>query len=78
MRTTYGANSPFGIQPIKPLRGFPDGRARIVIRQEDFVRVYVKTKTGIRGFYVRDVAGNWEPFVEFGVNERMQIEGVNQ
>jgi len=57
-----------GVDP-KPLKGFPEGRARIRMRPADFVKVFVKTATGIREFVVTEKDGHWEPLHELARNE---------
>lgn len=54
-------NLPFGACEILPLAGFPKGRAKIRIRYDDFVRVYIKTESGIEAYHVKEVGGFWEP-----------------
>jgi len=60
----------FGIQDTKPLRGFPDGRVRIRLRNDGFAQAFVKSATGIRHFYIREVDGFWLPCFEQGANIR--------
>ena len=58
-----------GVQDPKPLRGFPQGRARIRQRNDYFVSVFVRTaEGGIRKFLVREIDGAWEPYYEQGSN----------
>lgn len=59
----------FGIVEPKPFRGLPEGRARLQVRPEDWVRVFVKTPAGIRGFHAIDEGDTWIPAYEFGRNE---------
>lgn len=61
----------FGIQEIKPLRGFPEGRARVRMSVCDSTMVYIKTASGIREFYVREKEGFWIPDGERRRNERV-------
>ena len=67
--TTYGAKIPFGVVNPKPIKDFPEGKARLRIRNYDFVKVRVKTATGIREFYPHEVNGFWIPLFETGRNE---------
>jgi hypothetical protein len=70
MAVRYGINNvPFGTGEPKPLKGFPEGKARLRIRSDDFVRVRIKTTNGIREFYPQEVNGFWVPFFEIGRNE---------
>ena len=72
--THYGVNAPFGIVDPLPLEGFPEGRARIKMRTEEFVKVYIKTPTEIREFFPIISDGKWIPFCEVGRNERTSNE----
>jgi hypothetical protein len=67
--TISNARIPFGAVDPKPLKDFPEGKARLRIRAEDFVKVRIKTKTGIREFYPHEVDGFWVPLFETGRNE---------
>lgn len=58
----------YGVCEPKPLKGFPEGKARIRMRNTDFVMVYVRTFDGIRQFVVRDDGENWIPGYEQGAN----------
>ena len=62
----------FGIQEIKPLRYFPEGRIKIRMRPTDFANAFVKSATGIRKFLIRDTGDAWEPSYEQGRNERRE------
>lgn len=75
MAITYGLNAGiFGIQEMKPLRGFPDGRVKIVMRGNDFVTAFVKTASGIRKFYVKKVDDHFEPHWEIMANYREETK----
>jgi len=63
-------NLVFGAKERKPLRGFPQGRVKLVIRNDDFVAAFVKTSDGIRKFYVESVDGFWQPLYEQASNTR--------
>lgn len=69
MAVIFNAKIPFGITQILPLAAFPKGRARIRIRQGEFVKVFVKTETGVRGFYPEETNGVWIPKYELGENK---------
>ena len=56
-----GDKVPFGLVPILPLVGFPEGKTRIRIRKNDFVRIYVKTKNGVECFCPAEENGAWIP-----------------
>jgi len=62
----------FGITEIKPLSGFPEGRIKIKVRHNEFVRIYVKTNNGIRLFCVKEENGKWLPDAEVGRNHRIE------
>lgn len=62
----------FGAGEPKPLKGFPPGRAKIRIRNDDFVRVYIKSDDGIREFTVFEEDGHWVPAFEGGSNQRTE------
>ena len=72
--TSYGnLLGVFGIPgEIKPIVGLPEGRARLRLRNEDYVQVFVKTATGIRRFYVSDVGRNWIAEIEIESNQTIQ------
>lgn len=65
----------FGVHADMPLRGFPPGRARIRMRNDAFVVVYVKDGgKSIRAFHAKEVNGHLEPMHEFGANVRRVID----
>lgn len=71
MATTYGIKKlAFGSTELKPLKGFPDGRIRIRIRNNEFVRVFVKTENEIQQFEVEDCGDYWTPYCETASNRR--------
>lgn len=53
---------------IKPLKDFPEGRTKVRVRAGEFVAVYVKSGTTLRGFYVIEKDGHWYPGPEFAIN----------
>ena len=58
-----------GIREVKPLKGFPPGKIRIRLREEDLVRVYVwRKQRGIKEFLVKEVEGHWVPYLQVGEN----------
>ena len=64
-----GRKFEFGVKDVLPLRGFPEGRARIRIRQGDWVKVFVRPpEGGIKEFLVEEKAGAWCPAGEVGAN----------
>lgn len=71
--SAIGIKIPFGSGIQLPLSGFPKGRARIRIRNDDFIRVFIKTEDGIRGFYPEEKDGSWIPKIEFSSNRREVI-----
>lgn len=60
----------FSAPELKPLKGFPEGKYRIVLREGEFGRVYIKTKEGIRAFYLADSGEFITPGPEIERNER--------
>jgi hypothetical protein len=59
----------FGLVKPKRLRGFPKGRKRIRMRNNDFVYVFVRPKEGgIRKFLVEERNGEWWAVHEQGAN----------
>ena len=61
----------FGITPVLPLALFPSGKVRIKMRNNQFVRVFVKQPTGgIREFAVKRCGDYWVPSFEVGANIR--------
>ena len=70
MGVMYGSELVFGSAEPLPLEGFPEGRIKVKIRGEDWVRVYVATSDGIREFVVEEKDGKWVPGLETGRNMR--------
>ena len=63
----------FGIhEPLRPLR-FPKGKIRWRIRQDNFVKAFVKTESGIVGYIVKREGNYWVPCVRLGENKREEI-----
>jgi len=66
----YGDHDPL------PLVGFPEGRARIRMRNDDYVMVYIRPPVGgIRKFVVEEKDGTWRPAFEIGRNVALQLAG---
>ena len=63
-------NVVFGVKKILPLRGFPEGKKRIVLRQNDFARIYVKTSSGIMCYHIKEENAAWEPYILIEENYR--------
>lgn len=70
MATIVHGHALWGMREPLPLEGFPEGRARIVIRPDQWIRIFIKTKTGIREFYPKEENGKWVPYFEKARNER--------
>jgi hypothetical protein len=70
---TYGAKVPYGAGIQLPIAAFPKGRAKIRMRNNDFVKVFIKTENGIRAFYPEEMNGVWIPKYEIGSNHREVI-----
>jgi hypothetical protein len=66
---TVGTPCVFGIQPIKPLIGFPEGKAKIRLRSNGLAKVFIKTPTGVRQFIPEEKDGSWHPRAEIGRNQ---------
>ncbi len=69
----------FGAKDRLPLKGWPEGKVRIIVRNEDFVRGYVRSPDGksIRQFIVGEEDGCWIPRFEQGSNIRGESDGVD-
>ena len=65
----YGS-SLYGMMEMKDLLFFPQGRARVRMRPNAFINVYIKTDEGIRGFTVKAEGDYWRPCHELGINKR--------
>jgi hypothetical protein len=61
---------PFGAVEILPLEGFPEGKVKIKIRPDDWVRIFIKTETGICEIIPQEKDGKWIPYFEKARNER--------
>jgi len=59
----------YGIQPVKPLIGFPEGKVKIRLRSNDFAKVFIKTQSGVRQFIPEEKDGAWHPRAELGRNQ---------
>jgi len=70
----YEMKVAFGAEKRLPLAGFPAGKARVMSRAGEFVRVAIKTKTGIRLYAVEERAGYWRPAFYLGENRREVIK----
>ncbi len=66
---TIGESHLFGVSEPLPPKGFPEGRIRWRIRNNEFTRAYVKTPDGIRLFIVKQKGGYWVPGCEQGRND---------
>lgn len=73
MATIVGGNFVWGVCDPLPLRGFPLGKTRIRMRNDEFVSVFVKTGSSIRAFIVKEEGGFWTPGPEISANHRPQI-----
>jgi len=69
MAVTHGRKIEFGVKDPLPLRGSPDGRSRIRIRNDAFTTVFIRPPDGgIRRFHVEERDGAWWPSFETGAN----------
>jgi len=71
MAVISSKNLVFGIRPMLPLKGWPEGRVRVRLRATDFAWGYVKTPSGIRQFAIEVREGCWWPAYEQGSNRRI-------
>lgn len=69
MSITIGDPIDFGATEPKPLRGFPEGRARVRLRSNEYPIVWVRTSAGIREFIPKAIDGYWEPALELARND---------
>ena len=60
----------WGVQPVRPIVGAPDGKQRIRLRPKSVATLFVKTADGIRQFYLEHDGENWRPGIERGRNFR--------
>lgn len=62
----------WGVREPKPIVGAPEGRQRLRMRNTSFVKLFVKSATGIRCFGLIDEGDTWrvDPKLEQGRNER--------
>lgn len=68
-RYGFGPEPVFGIVEPLPLAGFPAGHTRIRMRNNEYVRVYVRPpEGGVRQFAVSEIFGQWVPVCELGAN----------
>ena len=74
MIKTIGEPHVFGVQKLKPLRGFPDGKVRIKMRNTAFAQIYIRTPEGIRQFVAKDCGDFWQCSHEQGRNERRKCD----
>ena len=65
--TTIGEGI-FGAEDPKPLKGWPKGRVKLRIRNNDFVYAYVRTEEGIVCYSVAEKDGYWIPGYLQGIN----------
>jgi hypothetical protein len=56
----------FGLAEPRPAKGFPDGRIRWRLRNDEAVLARVRTSDGIREFCVKEEDGFWMPAFESG------------
>ena len=66
-------NVVFGVKAPLPLKGFPQGRIRLRIRNTGFAQAFVKSESGIRHFYISEKEGFWTPIYEQGSNHREEV-----
>jgi hypothetical protein len=77
MSVVYGALHDaiqYGNKLPLPLFGFPSGQVKIKIRQDDFVFVYIRNKSGITKFAVTEKYGYWIPIYALEMNKREELQ----
>ena len=69
MEIMIGKQIEFGVKDPLPLRGFPEGKARIRQRNDAIIVVFIRPPNGgIRRFSVESKDGAWWPAFEMGAN----------
>jgi hypothetical protein len=58
---TTKQNIIFGVKTLLPLSGFPEGKVKIKMTNNDFAWAYVKTTTGIFKYAIEEKNGCWMP-----------------
>ena len=71
----YGKIAAFGIWPFGlPLNGFPQGKSRVVMRANDFVKVFIRPAIGeVREFRVELKNNQWVPLAEIANHKRSNV-----
>jgi len=70
-----GKTLPYGTDSNLPLKGFPEGRARIRTRNDDFVRVFIRPPVGgVMEFVVEEKDGCWVPYIKLAENS-ISVQG---
>ena len=62
------SNFVWGIQPLRILKGFPEGRIRLRLRNKAVAKAFVRTADGIRVFTIKSDGDWWVPGCELGRN----------
>lgn len=57
--THYGRKFVFGIQPMKPIVGAPEGRQRVRMRNTRVAWLHVRTADGFQHFLLEDLGDVW-------------------
>ncbi len=63
----------FGVQPAKPLIGFPPGKARIRMRNTEFAKVRIFHDAGVDEYTIQDGGDSWTPGHFIGCNRRKVV-----
>jgi hypothetical protein len=69
LKFTGGIKFVFGIANAMPTKGFPEGKIRFRLRNNDFAKARVKTSDGIMEFYIEEKDGYWIPSFETARNK---------
>jgi len=62
---------PFGLVEILPLSGFPQGKVKIKMRDDNFVKIFVKSENEIQAFYPEEKDGVWIPSYKIEQNTKI-------
>ena len=68
MATTIGITCIFGTCKPKRLRGFPQGKIKLRMRNNDYMTAYVRNKEGITAYRIIEKNDNWYPAFEIARN----------
>ena len=61
----------WGVAIPKPLKGFPEGKVKLRLRNDSWALAYVKTDDGIMSYRIKERDGYWIPGHMQGSNKRI-------